>query len=382
MGEHSLTTTQPTQADNVPGRQHALRTTPSDSDAPPHGSRLTDHGSRLRIAVVSTPHIKTPPQGFGGSEEVAGGLAEELVRRGHHVTLFATEDSRTSGALQYFASASPKGPHEHPGYREVIHVGHALACSRFDLVLNHCVMAVPALALYGRAPVATTLHYHPPILDEFPWLTYIAVSHRQAELARQSGLNVIGVAYNGIDPSPYRVVAQKDDYLLWIGRFHYYKGPDLAIRVAEKVGMRLLLAAPPPPQDQVGFFEAHVRPHLRGRIEWIGGVEGEEKHRLFEQAHCTLCPIRWEEPFGLVMIESMAAGTPVIAFGRGAAPEIISDGQTGFLVADVDAMARAVHQVHTIDPAACRRHVETHFTTVTMTDSYLALCRNLTVVGP
>ena len=245
-----------------------------------------------------------------------------------------------------------------------------------------CVMAIPALALCGQAPVVTTLHYHPSILDEFPWLNYIAVSYRQAELARQSGLNVIGVAYNGIDPSPYRVVAQKDDYLLWIGRFHYYKGPDLAIQVAQKEGMRLLLAAPPPPQDQVGFFEAHVRPRLRGRIEWIGGVEGEEKYRLFERALCTLFPIRWEEPFGLVMIESMAAGTPVIAFGRGAAPEIISDGQTGFVVGDVNSMARAVHQVHTIDPAACRRHVETHFTTATMTDSYLALCRNLAAVGP
>lgn len=326
-----------------------------------------------RIAVVSTPHVRTPPQGFGGSEQVASGLAEELVRRGHQVTLFATADSQTAGRLEHAPCALPRGPYDHAGYREVIHLCHALARSGFDLVLNHCLQAVPLLSLYGAAPALTSLHYQPPVLCDFPWLNYVAISHRQAGLARRAGLNVVGVAHNGIDPSPYRVVARKEDYLLWIGRLHVYKGPDLAIEVAQRLGMPLVLAAPPPPPDQEEFFAARVRPHLRGRIEWVGDVGGQAKHRLFERAWCTLCPICWEEPFGLVMVESMAAGTPVIAFRRGAAPEIVAHGRTGFLVDDVEAMAAAVGQARSIDPHACRQRVERLFTVATMTDAYLAL---------
>jgi glycosyltransferase involved in cell wall biosynthesis len=327
----------------------------------------------LRIAVISTPHIKTPPRGYGGSEEVASGLAEELARRGHQVTLFATPDSRTAGELRTFPPALPTGPHGHAGYREILHMCHALAEGDFDLVLNHCLQAAPALALYRGGPALTTLHYHPPAVDYFPDLDYVAVSHRQAELARKSGLHVMGVAHNGIDPTPYHWQTPKEDYLLWIGRFHYYKGPDLAIEVAERLGARLLLAAPPPPQDQQEFFEERVRPRLRGRVEWIGGIEGEEKFRLFECARCTLFPLRWEEPFGLVMVESMAAGVPVVASRRGAAPEVIAHGQTGFLADDAAGMAAAVEQARALSPAACRRRVEERFTCRQMADAYLAL---------
>ena len=325
------------------------------------------------IAIVSTPHIKTPPLGFGGSEQVAGGLAQELVRRGYQVTLFATADSLGPGRLEYFPSALPQGPYADPAYREVIHLSHALATESFDLVLNHCLKAVPALALYRQAPVLTTLHYYPPILNEFPWLNYVAVSQRQAALARGAGLNVVGVAYNGIDPSPYQPTPHKEDYLLWVGRFHFYKAPDLAIEVAKRLGMRLLLAAPPPPEDQRTYFEAQVQPRLGGHIEWVGAIEGSSKYRIFERARCTLCPLRWEEPFGLVMVESMAAGTPVVAFRRGAAPEVVAHGETGFVVDDVEEMVEAVRRIDTIDPAACRRRVEAHFTAQAMTDRYLAL---------
>lgn len=338
---------------------------------------MSDPERSWRIAIVSTPHIKTPPSGFGGSEQVAGGLAHELARRGYPVTLFATADSHSPGRLEYFPSALPESPYADPAYREVIHLSHALAQEGFDLVLNHCLKAVPALALYRQAPVLTTLHYHPPILDEFPWLRYVAVSERQATLARNAGLNVAGVAYNGIDPSPYHPTPDKEDYLLWVGRFHYYKAPDLAIEVARRLGLRLLLAAPPPPEDQRAYFEGEVRPRLGGPVEWIGAVEGQAKYRLFERARCTLCPLRWEEPFGLVMVESMAAGTPVVAFRRGAAPEVVAHGETGFVVDGVEGMVEAVRHIETIDPAACRRRVEAHFTASAMTDRYLALASAL-----
>ncbi|MCL6431364.1 MAG: glycosyltransferase family 4 protein [Anaerolineae bacterium] len=331
----------------------------------------------LHVAVVSTPHIKTPPEGYGGCEAVAGGLAEELVRRGHEVTLFATDDSHTSANLRWFASALPRGPYGHQGYREIIHLAHALRHGHYDLVLNHCVQAVPILELYREAPALTTLHYRPQVLADFPHLGYVAVSRRQAALCREAGLNVLGVVYNGIDPTPYRVVPEKGDYLLWIGRFHVNKGPDLAIEVAERLGARLLLAAPPPPEDQEEFFAARVRPRLRGSIEWIGGAEGEAKYRLFEGARCTLCPVRWEEPFGLVMIESMASGTPVVGFRRGSVPEIIVDGVTGYVVDDVEDMTAAVQRVEAINPHACRERVERHFTAAAMTEGYLRLAASL-----
>lgn len=326
---------------------------------------------------MSTPHIRTPPLGYGGSEAVAGSLAEELAQRGFQVTLFATPDSSTAGVLRHFAPALSPGPYEHAGYREVLHLCHALASGSYDLVLNHCLQAVPVLAASPGVRALTSLHYRPAILGSFPRLDYVAISHRQAELCRQAGLNVVGVVPNGIDTTPYHVVAAKESYLLWIGRFHAYKGPDLAIQVARRLGMRLILAGPPPPEDQREYFEARVRPYLGGPIEWVGGVEGPAKRRLFERARCTLCPIRWEEPFGLVMVESMAAGTPVIAFRRGAAPEVVADGRTGFVVDDVDGMAAAVERTHTIDPYACRQHVEEHFTAAAMADGYLSLAYRL-----
>jgi len=338
---------------------------------------LSRESRALCVAVVSTPHIKTPPEGYGGCEAVAGGLVEELVRRGHEVTLFATDDSHTSAALRWFASALPRGPYGHQGYREIIHLAHALGHGHYDLVLNHCVQAVPILEVYREAPALTTLHYRPQVLADFPHLGYVAVSRRQAALCREAGLNVLGVVYNGIDPAPYRVAPEKEDYLLWIGRFHFNKGPDLAIEVAERLGARLLLAAPPPPEDQEEFFATRVRPRLGGRTEWIEGVEGEAKYRLFEKARCTLCPVRWEEPFGLVMVESMASGTPVVALRRGSIPEIVVDGVTGYIVDDVEGMAAAIERLEAIDPYACRQHVEQHFTAAAMTDGYLKLAASL-----
>ncbi|HEX5417040.1 MAG TPA: glycosyltransferase, partial [Chloroflexota bacterium] len=162
-----------------------------------------------------------------------------------------------------------------------------------------------------------------------------------------------------------------------LGRFHPNKGADLAIEVARRAGRRLIIAAPAPPDDQRDWFETKIRPHLGGDVEWIGPVEGTEKARLLGNAAATLAPIRWDEPFGLVFAESMACGTPPVAFRRGAAPEVIEDGVSGFLVDDVQAMAHALDHVQRIQPLACRERVERHFSATRMVEEHERLYQRL-----
>lgn len=324
----------------------------------------------MRIAIISTPHIPTPPAGYGASELIAGLLAEGLERRGHQVRLFACAGSL---ALVHECRSFPETAAARSfDQRELVHLGHALAESDdCDLIHNHCLSVGSAFAGLTPRPLLTTLHYIHPIVRAFPNAAYVAVSDQQRRAL--SELNVIGRVYNGIDLRQFPLSLQRDDYLLFLGRFHPNKGADTAIEVANRLGRRLIIAAPSPPDDQREWFEQRVRPHLRGSIEWIGPVEGAAKARLLGGATATLLPIRWDEPFGLVMAESMACGTPAIAFRRGAAPELIRDGQTGFLADDVEQFTAAVERASDLDPGACRHHVEANFSADRMVDAYLSL---------
>lgn len=330
----------------------------------------------MRIAILSTPHVPTPPKGYGASELVAGRLAEGLVRRGHLVRLFAADDS--SDRVQERRTYPVARLGNSFDQREFIHVGSAIReVADCDLVHNHCVVGGPAFARLSPRPFVTTLHYLSPMVRAFPGASYLAISNSQRHALPD--LNVVAVIHNGIDPDEFPLETEKEDYLLFLGRFHPNKGADLAIDVARKAGRRLIIAAPPPPDDQLDWFAANVRPKLSGNIDWIGPVEGIEKARLLGKAAATLAPIRWEEPFGLVFAESMACGTPPIAFRRGASPEVIADGTTGFLVDDVTAMARAIDRVGEIDPIACRERVMTKFSVERMVEAherlYAALIR-------
>src|SRR6185437_6332779 len=220
-------------------------------------------------------------------------------------------------------------------------------------------------------PFLSTLHYVHPLVTAFPNAPYVAVSDRQRSAL--SGINVIGRVYNGIDVNAFALGRHRDDYLMFLGRFHPNKGADLAIEIARRSGRRLIIAAPSPPDDQRDWFEQEIRPKLGGPIEWIGPVERELKARLLGSAAATLLPLRWDEPFGLVMVESMACGTPPIAVRRGAAPEIIVDGVTGFLVDNPHDMIPLVDRASEIDPLACRRHVEACFSVDRMVDQYVDL---------
>ena len=328
----------------------------------------------MRIAQISTPHIAAPPKGFGASELIAGLLAEELTRRGHHVTLFTTVDSPARvSEVAYFPEARGLEPFE---LRELLHIGRALEGAReFDIIHNHCLSAGPAFGKLAPVPFISTLHYLSPAVRAFPRCTYVAVSESQRRSLPD--LNIAAVVHNAIDPSAYTLRLEKKSYLLFLGRFHPNKGVHLAIEVAKRRGEHLIIAALPPPDDQRDYFDSHIRPHLGGLIEWVGGVEGPVKDELLGHARCVLLPICWDEPFGLVYLEAMACGTPVLTFARGAAPEVVQHGRTGYVVRTLDEMIAALDRIQDIDPWECRRHVEAHFTVSRMADDYLSVYQTL-----
>lgn len=324
----------------------------------------------VKIAMISTPHIPTPPSGYGASERVAGVLAEGLQRRGHHVRLFACVGSqaRVAECRTYLTSRLGQSFDQ----AELIHVGYAMRdVADCDVIHNHCLAAGPAFAELAGRPFLTTLHYVHPIVRANPTGPYVAISEHQRQ--HLSELTFAGRVYNGVDLNDLQFSESRDDYLLFLGRFHPNKGADLAIEVAQRSGRRLVIAAPSPPADQQAWFDEFIRPRLGAGIEWIGPVEDKTKAHLLGRAVATLLPLRWDEPFGLVIAESMACGTPPIAFRRGAAPEIISDGTTGFLVDTLEEMVAAVERAPQISPIACRARIDKHFSIEQMIDGYLDL---------
>ncbi len=321
----------------------------------------------MRIAQLSTPHLPTPPVGYGASELIASLITEELVRRGHEVTLFAHRESVTSARLVHFPQVEEVQKFD---YRELAHVGRALALSdSFDVVHNHCLFAGPAMAKLRRTHTLSTLHYTHPVLACFPEHDYVAVS--RAQRAASFNLNVVAVVHNAIDLRLYHPCPAKKDYLLFLGRFHPNKGVDLAIQVARQMGARLMIAAPAPHPDQQAYFDDQVKPHLSQGIEYLGEVTGERKSQLLAEARCLLMPDRWEEPFGLVALEAAASGTPVVAMRKGALPELVISGETGFLVDSLEEMVQAVDQVDRVSPSRCRDHAHASFGVERMVDSYL-----------
>jgi len=328
----------------------------------------------MRIAMLSTPHVPTPPKGYGASETIAGKLAEGFVRRGHEVRLFGTD-----GCTEVVADRRVYPEHRVAAtfdQREFIHVGRAIRDVRdCDVVHNHCVVGGPAFAALCPRPFVTTLHYLSPMVAAFPEANYLTISNRQRADAEH--LNVVATIYNGVDVDEFPLSRDKDDYLLFLGRFHPNKGADIAIEVARRLGRRLIIAAPEPPDDKRAWFDEKIRPNLGGKIDWIGPVESSKKARLLGRATATLAPIRWEEPFGLVLVESMACGTPPIAFRRGATPELVDNGVTGLLVDTLADMLRAVERAGEINPEACRERVVRHFSLERMLSDHEALYRRL-----
>jgi glycosyltransferase involved in cell wall biosynthesis len=332
----------------------------------------------MRVAILAPPWIPVPPPGYGGIEQVLDLLAAELTERGSDVTLFAAPGTRSRAQVQ-----SPlEDPHPDEiemALYEADHVASAFARieetdEEFDVLHDNCGFTAFAFADRIDTPLVHTLHGPFTAQTSAFYARHghkacaVALSRYQARQA-PAELDVVAVIGNPIVVDDYPFREEKDDYLLWIGRFNDDKGPNRAIAAAKEAGTRLILAGPVQP-GQEEFFQREVEPHLDGeRIRYIGEV-GDEKGDLFAGARAFLMPIRWPEPFGLVMTEAMACGTPVVAFPEGSAPELVIDGGTGFVVDDEREMAAAVGRLDEIDPARCRESARERFDVAAVAESY------------
>jgi glycosyltransferase involved in cell wall biosynthesis len=332
----------------------------------------------MRIAQVAPPWLAVPPKGYGGIEWVVALLADGLVERGHEVTLFGTGDSITKAKLEYLFDRAPGPKFINDIWHDTVHTLHAFRDpGRFDVFHVHAPFsALAAGASIGR-PVVHTLHgsFTPEMRRLYSIvadrLVFVAIS--EAQRAHMPELNYGGVVYNGIDLAGYPLRKEKDDFVLFLGRVAPEKGALRAVMAARKAGLRLVLAGKVAHPTEEEHWERDVRPELRPDTEVLGEVTLDKKIDLLSRARAVLFPIDWDEPFGLVMTEAMACGTPVIATPRGSVPEVVAEGETGFVVSVEgfpEEAAEALRRVDGIDPAACRARVERLFSKEMMVEGY------------
>ena len=340
----------------------------------------------MRIAQLAPPFESVPPAGYGGTERVVHTLVEELVRRGHEVTLFASGDSHTSAQL--IPTVRQAVWHHEPRYTDLapfwsVVVGKALReLDGFHVVHSHLDHFGFPLARHSRVPVVTTLHGRldlpelQPVFGEFTDVPLVSISDAQRKPVPRA--NFVATVHHGIELDQFTFNADSGNYLAFLGRVSAEKGLDTAIRIARRAGWRLKVAARMPlpfcedPNVRADweYWEQVIRPLLGSDVEFVGEVNGAEKDVFLRDAAALLFPIRWPEPFGLVMIEALACGTPVLALRRGSVPEVIRDGVTGFVRDTEDQLVETIRHLGTIDRGDCRRDVETRFSPMVMVDAY------------
>lgn len=332
----------------------------------------------MKILLISPPWIRVPPKGYGGIEWVVALLADKLKERGHDVTLYATGDSKTKAKLRYTfneGQTSKLGTFSMVVY-DSMQVSDALKIAEeFDIVHDHSGFLVVAFSHKIKVPVLHTLHG--PFNDDTKTFYthfkdacyYNAISEYQRQCLPV--LNYVDTIYNAIDVANYPFSEEKEDYMIMVSRISPDKANHLAIQVAKELGEKLILVGKVDPKDRA-YFEAKVKPLIDGKqIIFTGEVEESEKRRLLKLAKCFVFPIQWPEPFGLVMIEAMACGTPVVAIRNGSIPEIIENGKVGYIVDSVDEMADAVKKASvSIEPKACREYVLSRFSPEVMANNY------------
>ena len=329
----------------------------------------------MRIGVIASIAHRVPPRTYGPWEQIASTLCEGFVTRGHSVTLFASADSRTAARL---VSAVPAGYEEDPGIDvkvgEALHIAAAFErAADFDVLANHFDFLPLSYSRLVSTPVVTTIHGFSSELIVPVYRAYDDIAHYVAisDADRHPALHYDATIYHGIDLSQFTYRPGAGGYLLFLGRMHPDKGAHRAIEVARRAGLPLVMAGI---VQDAAYFRDAVQPHIDGSaVSYVGAVGPEERDRLLGGAAALLHLISFDEPFGLSVVEALATGTPVIATPRGSLPELVRDGSTGFLVADVAEAVTAVSRVPGLDRSRARADVLDRFTADRMIDDYLAL---------
>jgi glycosyltransferase involved in cell wall biosynthesis len=333
----------------------------------------------MRIAQVAPLAESVPPEGYGGTERVVSYLTEELVRLGHDVTLFATADSETAADLE---PMSPRAARSDPGLDPRPFETRMLAeayrrSEEFDVIHCHTDYVGLPLSEHVATPTVVTLHGRLDVpglralFREFPDVSYVSISDSQRTAAPD--IHWVATIHHGLPERLYAFQPTPGDYLLFLGRVSPEKAPDRAIRIAVRAGVPLKIAAKVDAVDQE-YFAQCVEPLLgHPLVEFVGEVGGDQKLDLLAHARGLLFPIDWPEPFGLVMIEALACGTPVVARQRGSVPEVLLHGETGFIGETDDELSDAISRLDELDRRRCREDFEQRFTDAEMTRKYLAL---------
>jgi glycosyltransferase involved in cell wall biosynthesis len=341
----------------------------------------------MRIAQLAPLQESVPPSGYGGTELVVSLLTEELIQGGHEVTLFASGDSETSANL---ISTVPKALRKDsnipirrwPAYEFESLLKLKAMKDQFDIIHNHMgFQAFPILEDIGL-PFITTNHnpikpYNAAIYQAYSSTNFVAISHSYRKLNLPEKLNYVATIYNGIDIDTYPLSNNSGSYLLFLGRVSQDKGTDKAIEIATKLKLPLKIAGKVDSSDRQ-YYQRYVKPALTNTdIEFVGEVNHEQKCQLFQDAIATVYPIGFDEPFGLVMVESLACGVPVMAFDRGSVKEILEDGEDAVIATSVDGLVERFEEVSNLSRQTCRNHVSTSFSKEKMTGAYEALYENL-----
>jgi glycosyltransferase involved in cell wall biosynthesis len=336
----------------------------------------------MKIAQLSPLWESVPPQLYGGTERIVSYLTEELVRQGHEVTLFASGDSKTAAQL---TSCCPKALRLHDNgliNRDaplILMLERALgaASGQYDVIHSHLDFLSFPMSRRSHAPVVTTLHGRldlpelVPIFEEYAEMPVVSISN--AQRTPLPGANWSGTVYHGIPKDLYSYHSGTGSYLAFLGRISPEKCPDHAIEIAKRVGMPLRIAAKVDPADREYFNRKIERLLEHPLIEYVGEITDAEKNDFLGDAAALVCPYDWPEPFGLVLIEAMACGTPVLAYGRGSIPEIIDHGVTGYICENPTELAQAVSALPLIDRTRCREVFERRFTVERMVRDYVHL---------
>jgi glycosyltransferase involved in cell wall biosynthesis len=332
----------------------------------------------MRIAQVAPLIESVPPKHYGGTERIVSYLTEELVRAGHDVTLFASGDSVTNARLIASCERSLRKNErcKDPVAREVLLVDHVIEqVNEFDLIHFHTGYLHFPICRYLPVPHVTTLHGRldmpdmVPVFERFRDVPVISISNAQRQPLPCA--NWQATIYHGLPKEFFAFQPNQGDYLAFLGRISPEKRVDRAIEIAKRVSMPLRIAAKVDRADR-RYFKRDIEPLLtQSHVEWVGEISDQQKNEFLGNAYALLFPIDWPEPFGLVMIEAMACGTPVIAYNRGSVPEVMEDGVTGFIVSEIEQAVEAVNRVRDLSRARCREVFEKRFTASRMASDYV-----------